>query len=100
MLNAGAAIYVGAGVESLEQGVRRAEQAIDSGAALACAGSLRGPDAGAGALNTLERIVAQTRLEVRASAERARAASLARARRHRGPISGRSARRWPGRGCR
>jgi anthranilate phosphoribosyltransferase len=35
VLNAGAAVYVGAGVESLEQGVRRAEQAIDSGAALA-----------------------------------------------------------------
>ncbi len=33
VLNAGAAIYVGAGVESLEQGVRRAEQAIESGAA-------------------------------------------------------------------
>ena len=35
VLNAGAAIYVGAGVDSLEQAVRRAEQAIDSGAALA-----------------------------------------------------------------
>jgi anthranilate phosphoribosyltransferase len=35
VLNAGAAIYVGAGGDSLEQGVRRAEQAIDSGAALA-----------------------------------------------------------------
>jgi anthranilate phosphoribosyltransferase len=33
-LNAGAAIYVGAGAASLEEGVRRAEQAIDSGAAL------------------------------------------------------------------
>jgi anthranilate phosphoribosyltransferase len=33
-LNAGAAIYVGAGVSSLEEGVRRAEEAIDSGAAL------------------------------------------------------------------
>ncbi len=35
VLNAGAAIYVGAGAESLEQGVRRAEEAVDSGAALA-----------------------------------------------------------------
>jgi anthranilate phosphoribosyltransferase len=35
VLNAGAAIYVGAGGDSLEQGVRKAEQAIDSGAALA-----------------------------------------------------------------
>jgi anthranilate phosphoribosyltransferase len=35
VLNAGAAIYVGAGADSLEQGVRKAEQAIDSGAALA-----------------------------------------------------------------
>lgn len=35
VLNAGAAIYVGAGVDSLEQAVRRAEQAIDDGAALA-----------------------------------------------------------------
>ena len=34
VLNAGAAIYVGAGEDSLEQGVRRAEEAIDSGAAL------------------------------------------------------------------
>ncbi len=34
VLNAGAAIYVGAGEASLEQGVRRAEEAIDSGAAL------------------------------------------------------------------
>jgi anthranilate phosphoribosyltransferase len=34
LVNAGAAIYVGGGAESLESGVRRAEQAIDSGAAL------------------------------------------------------------------
>jgi anthranilate phosphoribosyltransferase len=33
VLNAGAAIYVGAGAGTLEQGVRRAEEAIDSGAA-------------------------------------------------------------------
>jgi anthranilate phosphoribosyltransferase len=33
VLNAGAAIYVGAGAESIEAGVRRAEEAIDSGAA-------------------------------------------------------------------
>jgi anthranilate phosphoribosyltransferase len=33
VLNAGAAIYVAGGVESLEQGARRAEQSIDSGAA-------------------------------------------------------------------
>ncbi len=33
VLNAGAAIYVGGGAESLEEGVRRAEAAIDSGAA-------------------------------------------------------------------
>ena len=33
VLNAGAAIYVGAGAESIEQGTRRAEEAIDSGAA-------------------------------------------------------------------
>ncbi len=35
VLNAGAAIYAGAGAESLQQGVRAAEQAIDSGAAAA-----------------------------------------------------------------
>lgn len=34
VLNAGAAIYVAGAVESIEAGVRRAEQAIDSGAAL------------------------------------------------------------------
>jgi anthranilate phosphoribosyltransferase len=34
LVNAGAAIYVGGGAQSLESGVRRAEQAIDSGAAL------------------------------------------------------------------
>ena len=34
-LNAGAAIYAGGGAESLEQGVRAAERAIDSGAASA-----------------------------------------------------------------
>jgi anthranilate phosphoribosyltransferase len=34
VLNAGAAIYVGGGSDSLEAGVRRAEQAVDSGAAL------------------------------------------------------------------
>ncbi len=33
VLNAGAAIYVGGGAESIEAGVRRAEEAIDSGAA-------------------------------------------------------------------
>ncbi len=33
VLNAGAAIYVGGGAESLEEGARRAEEAIDSGAA-------------------------------------------------------------------
>jgi anthranilate phosphoribosyltransferase len=33
VLNAGAAIYAGGGAETLEQGVRAAEQAIDSGAA-------------------------------------------------------------------
>jgi anthranilate phosphoribosyltransferase len=33
-VNAGAAIYVGGGAESLEEGVRRAEEALDSGAAL------------------------------------------------------------------
>jgi anthranilate phosphoribosyltransferase len=32
-LNAGAAIYVGGGADSIEHGVRRAEEAIDSGAA-------------------------------------------------------------------
>jgi anthranilate phosphoribosyltransferase len=35
VFNAGAAIYVGGGVDSIEQGVRLAEQAIDSGAASA-----------------------------------------------------------------
>ena len=35
VLNAGAAIYVGAAAESLEQGVRTAERAVESGAALA-----------------------------------------------------------------
>jgi anthranilate phosphoribosyltransferase len=33
VLNAGAAIYVGGGAESIDAGVRRAEEAIDSGAA-------------------------------------------------------------------
>jgi anthranilate phosphoribosyltransferase len=33
-VNAGAAIYVGGGAQSLEEGVRRAEEALDSGAAL------------------------------------------------------------------
>ena len=33
VLNAAAAIYVGGGAESIEQGARRAEEAIDSGAA-------------------------------------------------------------------
>jgi anthranilate phosphoribosyltransferase len=35
VFNAGAAIYVGGGAESIEQGVRQAEQASDSGAATA-----------------------------------------------------------------
>jgi anthranilate phosphoribosyltransferase len=34
VVNAGAAIYVGGGADSIEAGVRAAEQAIDSGAAL------------------------------------------------------------------
>ena len=34
VLNAGAAVYVGGGASSIEEGVRRAEQAVDSGAAL------------------------------------------------------------------
>jgi anthranilate phosphoribosyltransferase len=33
-VNAGAAVYVGGGADSLEEGVRRAEDALDSGAAL------------------------------------------------------------------
>jgi anthranilate phosphoribosyltransferase len=33
LLNAGAAIYVGGEADSIEAGVRRAEQAIDAGAA-------------------------------------------------------------------
>jgi anthranilate phosphoribosyltransferase len=33
-VNAGAAVYVGGAAESLEEGVRRAEEALDSGAAL------------------------------------------------------------------
>jgi anthranilate phosphoribosyltransferase len=33
-VNAGAAVYVGGGADSLEEGVRRAEEALDSGAAL------------------------------------------------------------------
>jgi anthranilate phosphoribosyltransferase len=45
VLNAGAAIYVGAGAQSLEQGVRKAEEAIASGAAL----------------EAMERFVARTR---------------------------------------
>ncbi len=45
VLNAGAAIYVGGGAESIEEGVRTAEQAIDSGAASA----------------VMERFVARTR---------------------------------------
>ena len=35
MLNAGAAIYAGGGASSLEEGVRAAEEATDSGAAAA-----------------------------------------------------------------
>jgi anthranilate phosphoribosyltransferase len=35
VLNAGAAIYAGGGADSLEAGVRAAEQAVDSGAAAA-----------------------------------------------------------------
>jgi anthranilate phosphoribosyltransferase len=34
LVNAGAAIYVGGGADSLEAGVQRAAEAIDSGAAL------------------------------------------------------------------
>jgi len=34
VLNAGAAVYVGGGATSIEEGVRRAEEAVDSGAAL------------------------------------------------------------------
>ena len=34
VVNAGAAIYVGGGADSLEAGVQRASEAIDSGAAL------------------------------------------------------------------
>ncbi len=45
VLNAGAAIYAGGGAESLEQGVRAGERAIDSGAAAAA----------------LERFIARTR---------------------------------------
>jgi anthranilate phosphoribosyltransferase len=45
VLNAGAAIYVGGGAGSLEEGVRRAEQAVDGG----------------GAQAALERFVARTR---------------------------------------
>jgi anthranilate phosphoribosyltransferase len=33
VLNAGAAIYVAAGADTLEEGVRSAERAVDSGAA-------------------------------------------------------------------
>ena len=33
VLNAGAAVYVGGAAESIEEGVRLAEQAVDSGAA-------------------------------------------------------------------
>jgi anthranilate phosphoribosyltransferase len=44
-VNAGAAVYVGGGAASLEEGVRRAEDALDSGAAL----------------NAMERFVAHTR---------------------------------------
>ncbi len=45
MLNAGAAIYAGGCAQTLAEGVRNAEQAVDSGAAAA----------------TLERFVARTR---------------------------------------
>jgi anthranilate phosphoribosyltransferase len=44
-VNAGAAVYVGGGADSLEEGVRRAEDALDSGAAL----------------SAMERFVAHTR---------------------------------------
>ena len=49
VLNAGAAIYVGGGADSIEEGVRAAERAIDSGAAPPTAGALRRSGRGAGA---------------------------------------------------
>ena len=65
VLNAGAAIYAGGRADSLEQGVRAAERAIDEGAATAALDRFvnsthePGPE-----VNALERIVARTRDEL------------------------------------
>ena len=75
VLNAGAAIYAGGGADSLEQGVRAAERAIDGGAATAALERfVARTQELAGRVNALEPIVAATREEV-ASAARARAAT-------------------------
>jgi anthranilate phosphoribosyltransferase len=48
VVNAAAAIYIGEKADSLEDGIRVAEQAIDSGAALDALGRLREASAAAG----------------------------------------------------
>ena len=55
LLNAGAALFVGGRASSLEEGVRLAEQTIDSGAALEGDGAIRGEDARAGPGGGVER---------------------------------------------
>ena len=61
LLNAGAAIYVGGAADSIEAGVRRAEESIDSGAAREADGALRGAQPGADVSARLESLVASTR---------------------------------------
>ena len=66
VLNAGAAIYVSGTVDTLEEGVRAAEAAIDDGRATAGAGRPCEPDEGVGArMSVLDRIVDDTRDEVK-----------------------------------
>ena len=66
VLNAGAAIYVSGTVDSLEAGVRAAEAAIDDGRAAAALEALATSDEGVGAcMSVLDRIVDDTRDEVK-----------------------------------
>ena len=96
-LNAGAAIYVAGRADTLEAGVRAAEEALDSGAAARGARHARRADARIGAVlnNVLERIVGATREEL----ERRRVGHAARPPRGgarpaaRGPAVRRGARR-------
>ncbi len=75
VLNAGAAIYAGGRADTLEHGVRVAEEAIDSGAAAAALQRFVDLHAGAGrGMNRLEPILASTREQVE---RRRRAVTLA-----------------------